>query len=157
MSWRAGQRCLRSRLATSLRVSPRPELRLPEPRKSAAIELLNLRYVKLSSENAPSPHRRARQLRLGPYPLFPISNLAMARFKIARLGEGKEMAMETATVRGPDSAPDKPTRRAEILAFLILAILIWPVVAVGIVGGYGFLIWMSQLVLGPPGPPGSPH
>ncbi|MGX1786196.1 periplasmic nitrate reductase, NapE protein [Bosea sp. NPDC055332] len=53
--------------------------------------------------------------------------------------------------------PGQPTRRAEILAFLTLAVLIWPIVAVGIVGGYGFLVWMSQLILGPPGPPGSPH
>lgn len=45
------------------------------------------------------------------------------------------------------------TRRDEILAFIILAVVIWPLIAVGIVGGYGFLIWMSQLVLGPPGPP----
>jgi nitrate reductase NapE len=45
------------------------------------------------------------------------------------------------------------TKREELFAFLILAILIWPVIAVGIVGGYGFLIWMSQVILGPPGPP----
>ena len=45
------------------------------------------------------------------------------------------------------------TRRDEILAFIILAVVIWPLIAVGIVGGYGFLVWMSQLVLGPPGPP----
>ena len=64
---------------------------------------------------------------------------------------------------GPDPAgtgevhPVQPTKNAELLAFLTLAVLIWPIVAVGIVGGYGFLVWMSQLVLGPPGPPGSPH
>lgn len=44
-------------------------------------------------------------------------------------------------------------RRGEILAFIVLAILIWPVLAVATVGGYGFLVWMFQLVLGPPGPP----
>ncbi|WP_332694729.1 periplasmic nitrate reductase, NapE protein [Bosea sp. (in: a-proteobacteria)] len=48
---------------------------------------------------------------------------------------------------------DSRTRRDEILAFVILAVVIWPLIAVGIVGGYGFLVWMSQLVLGPPGPP----
>ena len=26
---------------------------------------------------------------------------------------------------------------------------------VSVVGGYGFLIWMVQMVLGPPGPPGA--
>lgn len=45
------------------------------------------------------------------------------------------------------------SRRAETLVFLTIAAFVWPVVAVGIVGGYGFLVWMSQLVLGPPGPP----
>jgi nitrate reductase NapE len=45
------------------------------------------------------------------------------------------------------------TKRGEILAFLVLAVLIWPVVAVGVVGGYGFLVWMWQVVFGPPGPP----
>ena len=47
-----------------------------------------------------------------------------------------------------------PSKRAEIFAFLVLAVLIWPVVAVGVVGGYGFLVWMYQIVFGPPGPPG---
>jgi nitrate reductase NapE len=43
----------------------------------------------------------------------------------------------------------------EILAFVIIVVLVWPVVAIGVVGGYGFLVWMLQLVLGPPGPPGA--
>ena len=50
--------------------------------------------------------------------------------------------------------PAPAGRRAELLVFAIIAALIWPVVAVGVVGGYGFLIWMSQIILGPPGPPG---
>ena len=45
------------------------------------------------------------------------------------------------------------TRRDEIIAFVILAVLIWPVLAVGVVGGYGFLVWMYQIIFGPPGPP----
>jgi len=45
-------------------------------------------------------------------------------------------------------------RREELIVFAIIAAFVWPVVAVGVVGGYGFLIWMSQLILGPPGPPG---
>ncbi len=49
--------------------------------------------------------------------------------------------------------PDPRLRRKEILAFLLLAFGIWPVVAVGVVGGYGFLVWMWQIVFGPPGPP----
>ncbi len=49
------------------------------------------------------------------------------------------------------------SRRAEIVAFLVLAVLIWPFVAVGVVGGYGFLVWMYQIIFGPPGPPGTLH
>jgi nitrate reductase NapE len=56
-----------------------------------------------------------------------------------------------------DAQPDRAggaSRRAELFVFAIIAAFIWPVVAVGVVGGYGFLVWMSQLILGPPGPPG---
>ena len=38
--------------------------------------------------------------------------------------------------------------------FALLAVLIWPFIAVAVVGGYGFLVWMYQLIAGPPGPPG---
>ena len=48
-------------------------------------------------------------------------------------------------------------RRSELLTFFVLAFGIWPIVAVGVVGGYGFLIWMWQIVFGPPGPPGGMH
>ena len=47
----------------------------------------------------------------------------------------------------------KPSRRRELITFFILAFGIWPIVAVGVVGGYGFLVWMFQIVYGPPGPP----
>ena len=34
--------------------------------------------------------------------------------------------------------------------FVLLAVVLFPVLSVVVVGGYGFLVWMSQLVLGPP-------
>ena len=46
--------------------------------------------------------------------------------------------------------------KAEFIVFAIIAALIWPIIAVGVVGGYGFLVWMYQLIFGPPGPP-PPH
>ncbi|WP_246702906.1 periplasmic nitrate reductase, NapE protein [Starkeya sp. ORNL1] len=51
------------------------------------------------------------------------------------------------------NAVPPPSRREEIVAFIVLAIIIWPILAVGVVGGYGFIIWMFQLIYGPPGPP----
>jgi len=44
-------------------------------------------------------------------------------------------------------------RRVEFLTFVVLAFGIWPILAVGVVGGYGFLVWMLQIIFGPPGPP----
>jgi nitrate reductase NapE len=43
-------------------------------------------------------------------------------------------------------------KRREILTFLVLAVLIWPFIAVGIVAGWGFVVWMYYLLTGPPGP-----
>ena len=41
-------------------------------------------------------------------------------------------------------------RKDELISFLLLTVVMAPVAAVGIVGGYGFLIWMTQLIIGPP-------
>lgn len=61
-------------------------------------------------------------------------------------------------VDAPTSADPRPpvdpgTRRREIAMFLLLAVFIWPVLSIAVVGGYGFIVWMSQMILGPPGPP----
>lgn len=45
-----------------------------------------------------------------------------------------------------------PSRLREFLAFLLLAVLIWPFIAVGVVAGWGFLVWMYYAFTGPPGP-----
>jgi nitrate reductase NapE len=44
-------------------------------------------------------------------------------------------------------------KRRELLMFVFLAIVIWPFIAVAVVGGFGFLVWMYQMIAGPPGPP----
>ena len=64
------------------------------------------------------------------------------------------MTQDSREATAPTDFSPAKTRRREMLAFLILAFGIWPVVAVGVVGGYGFLVWMYQIVFGPPGPPG---
>jgi len=43
------------------------------------------------------------------------------------------------------------TRAQELRAFLALSVVLAPVLAVGLVAGYGFLVWMYQLMAGPPG------
>ncbi len=44
-------------------------------------------------------------------------------------------------------------RRMEIFAFLFLTAVLMPALAIATVGGYGFAVWIYQIVAGPPGPP----
>ncbi len=53
----------------------------------------------------------------------------------------------------PDKAPTRNGRMSELLVFLTIIVFIWPVVAVGVVGAYGFSVWILQMIFGPPGPP----
>jgi nitrate reductase NapE len=45
------------------------------------------------------------------------------------------------------------TKAQELRSFLFLSVVMAPVLAVILVSGYGFVVWMSQLFTGPPGPP----
>jgi nitrate reductase NapE len=47
-----------------------------------------------------------------------------------------------------DTGP--PTKSQERRAFLLLTVFMAPVLAVLVVSGYGFLVWMIQLIGGPP-------
>lgn len=58
---------------------------------------------------------------------------------------------------GSPAREKPPSRRAEFITFLILAFGVWPFVAVGVVGGFGLLVWIIQMIYGPPGPPAAPH
>lgn len=62
--------------------------------------------------------------------------------------------MATEAERRREHAETLPSRRQELFMFVLLAVLIWPVIAVAVVGGFGFSVWMYQLLTGPPGPPG---
>lgn len=46
----------------------------------------------------------------------------------------------------------KGDRKAELTVFTVLAVVIWPFIAVAVVAGYGFLVWMYYMFTGPPGP-----
>jgi len=47
--------------------------------------------------------------------------------------------------------PDAASKREERAVLLLSLVFIAPVLAVAIVGGYGFAVWMFQLLAGPPG------
>jgi nitrate reductase NapE len=56
-------------------------------------------------------------------------------------------------VSSPSADAPVPTRREEIRAFLFLALVLVPVLAVLFVAGFGFVVWIWQMFAGPPGPP----
>ena len=44
-------------------------------------------------------------------------------------------------------------KKRELKVFLFVTVVLAPILATVIVGGYGFLVWIYQLIAGPPGPP----
>jgi periplasmic nitrate reductase NapE len=48
----------------------------------------------------------------------------------------------------PDIQPI--SRRRELLLFLFLTVVLAPLLAVAIVGGFGFMVWIWQIFAGPP-------
>ncbi|PSW21161.1 trimethylamine N-oxide reductase system protein TorE [Photobacterium sanctipauli] len=52
----------------------------------------------------------------------------------------------------PDPVADKERAKYEWRSFLFITIFLFPILAVAIVGGYGFIVWAMQVFfLGPPG------
>ncbi|MDF0602438.1 periplasmic nitrate reductase, NapE protein [Psychromarinibacter sp. C21-152] len=51
----------------------------------------------------------------------------------------------------PENATETASKRHETLAFLFLAFVLFPVLAIVLVGGFGFIVWMQHLMFGPPG------
>lgn len=49
---------------------------------------------------------------------------------------------------------EKREKNRELGVFLFLAGILFPMLAVLVVSGYGFLVWIFQIFTGPPGPPG---
>lgn len=43
------------------------------------------------------------------------------------------------------------TKAQELRSFLFLSVVMAPVIAGAVVAGYGFAVWMFQLIAGPPG------
>ncbi|WP_342776605.1 periplasmic nitrate reductase, NapE protein [Microbulbifer harenosus] len=45
-------------------------------------------------------------------------------------------------------------RRRETRLVVFILVFLFPILAIAIVGGYGFAVWILQMIFGPPGPPG---
>jgi len=63
------------------------------------------------------------------------------------------MALGGAPQPAVGAAAEASNRRREIAVFLITTLVVIPGAAVGVVGAFGLIVWLSQLIFGPPGPP----
>ena len=49
------------------------------------------------------------------------------------------------------SSADPQRKKEEFRTWVFLSLIMAPILSVVIVSGYGFLVWMYQLFVGPPG------
>lgn len=52
------------------------------------------------------------------------------------------------------SEAERVERKQEWRLFIFIVVFLFPLLSVMVVGGFGFVVWMYQLIAGPPGPPG---
>lgn len=50
-----------------------------------------------------------------------------------------------------ETTPGPVPKRQERMVFLMLAVALFPILAVGTVAAYGFAVWIWQMFNGPPG------
>jgi nitrate reductase NapE len=60
---------------------------------------------------------------------------------------------EDSLTSGPTPDGVRSDRRTELTVFLTTTFVIIPGLAVAFVGTYGLVVWISQMIFGPPGPP----
>ncbi|NLC22099.1 MAG: hypothetical protein GX771_09365 [Halomonadaceae bacterium] len=55
----------------------------------------------------------------------------------------------------PNTPEELQEKRRELTVFVFLTVILFPLLSVIFVAGYGFIVWMTQVFFtGPPGPPG---
>jgi len=52
-----------------------------------------------------------------------------------------------------DTDPAQVGKPEETRLFVFLLVFLFPLLSVVTVAGYGFIVWISQMIFGPPGPP----
>lgn len=61
------------------------------------------------------------------------------------------MNLSESSENQPENGPEEPIeKKHERNTFLFLTILLAPILSVIIVGSFGFIVWISQLLFGPP-------
>ncbi|WP_390625236.1 periplasmic nitrate reductase, NapE protein [Microbulbifer agarilyticus] len=68
----------------------------------------------------------------------------------ALISFGNERVTSLAEQKSADTAAQ---RKREGRLVLFILVFLFPILAVIIVGSYGFVVWILQMIFGPPGPP----
>lgn len=50
-----------------------------------------------------------------------------------------------------NSSGNRSEKNTEIRLFIFLTVVLFPLLSVMLIAGYGFAIWISQMIFGPPG------
>lgn len=53
------------------------------------------------------------------------------------------------TSRDDEQPTPAPRTSHETTAFIFLAVVLFPLLSIALVGGFGFVVWMSHLLSGP--------
>lgn len=51
----------------------------------------------------------------------------------------------------PTAQNQQNSKQSERNTFIFLTVFLAPILSIVIVGGFGFIVWISQILLGPPG------
>ncbi len=46
---------------------------------------------------------------------------------------------------------DQTSKKDELRMFIFITVVLFPLLSVMLIGGYGFVIWILQMIYGPPG------
>ena len=48
---------------------------------------------------------------------------------------------------------EESSKKDELKMFIFITVFLFPLLSVMLVGGYGFTVWILQMIYGPPGSP----
>ncbi len=49
-----------------------------------------------------------------------------------------------------DESPKAEEKKQELNLFLFIVVVLFPLLSIALMGSYGFVVWMAQLIMGPP-------
>ena len=92
-----------------------------------------------------SPRSRWRRA----HALYPVEYNGIF-WPLQRVGVRLRCIQHKPAERALDADTGQPSKRRELTLFLFITVVLFPILSVMIVGGYGFAVWIYQMFTGPP-------